>query len=222
MEILVLYVVSVGLSVFLAKKKNRNIYLWGAFSIVLLIIAPILLAVLPRVKVDNEDQKELEETPKQPASAMKKAGLYAACFAVIFAVLGHMTYEDKIQNDDILKNPVYVTANIGAIEEKKKYKKGVAIKSYKINYEYNDSGKNYSSSFSVSDDFFGNYKNQTTVDIVYLKSNPALSKLKSALGKQMDTSEWFTLIGKLFLFCLIMSLLPFGIFAYKLGWIKAK
>ncbi len=222
MEILVLYVISVGLSVFLAKKKNRNIYLWGAFSIIFLIIAPIILAILPRVRSDNEEQKELEETPKQPASAMKKFGLYAACFTVIFAVLGNMTYEDKIKNDDILKDPIYVTANIGTIEEKKKFKKGVAIKSYKINYEYNDSGKKYSSSFTVSDDFFGDYKNKTTVDVVYLKSNPALSKLKSALGMQMDTSAWIALIGKLFLFCLIMSLLPFGIFAYKLGWIKAK
>ena len=230
MEVIVFYAIIVGLSVFLAKKKNRNMILWGLLSLILSLFALIILVLLPKVQADDDKEKlesepvkdKLESEPAKPVTSMKMFSLYAVCFVIIFAVLGNITYEKKIKVDGILQDPVYVTANIGEIEQKEKFKKGVSIKSYKINYAYKDSGKEYSNSFTLSADSFINYKNKKIIDVVYLKTNPALSMLKSASGARMGTTEWLTIIGKLLLFCLIISLLPFGVFAYKLGWIKAK
>jgi hypothetical protein len=223
MEFLVICGISLGLTIFIAKKKNRNPLLWGALSLLLLIFVPIILAILPKVNGDDElSGEDANPEPVKPVSGVKKFSLYVACFVVVSGVLGNMLYQEKASSDEILKDPIYASANIGKIEEKEKFKKGVSIKSYKINYDFTDKGREYSGSFTVSNDYISQYKDKRTIDIAYLKSNPVKNKLKTSLDSEKTTEDWIGLFGKFALFCLAVSLLPFGLLAYSLGWIQAK
>ena len=152
----------------------------------------------------------------------KKIALYCVInFIIIFGVTAFQ-FGKYLYVQDILKEPVYATARIIDINKSTNLKKGFSTSNYSIVYEFDHDTNSYTGEINVSSGHERQYKNANTVEIVYKRSNPNKSILKTDIGYDPEYFDWGAVLAKACLFSLLISLLPFGIVAFLLGWIKLK
>ena len=126
--------------------------------------------------------------------------------SVLVATLSYLIYE-SINEQTLLDDPVFTSAEIINTQELVRYKKGRQIKNYKYTYQYQANDEHYSGSFNVPEKERGLYTQESSIDIVYSKIEPEESVLKSNLPEKMTAWGYVKLLLKAILFAFFVTVI---------------
>lgn len=141
---------------------------------------------------------------------------------VAYGVLTFKIYFDESEYIALMKDPVETLAVIDEVQESSKYKKGFEIKQFAILYSFSNEDKKYTGRYDVSADYYEPFKNKSSLDIVFNRTDPMLNKSKRSVQLREANGTFSEKLLKLIIFAFVVSLIPYALIGLPLGWVKLK